>query len=380
MKIIFAPDSFKGSLSSQQVCELLEKQAKKVFPVCETISLPVSDGGEGAVEVVIPSVQGRIEVKEVHDPLGRKVSAEYGIFKGDCVMIEMAAASGITLVEEEKRDIMRANTYGTGELIHYCLDKGYRKFYVTLGGSATNDGGIGCAAALGIRFLDREGREVSPVPENLKDIWGIDDTGSHPALKHAEFMVMCDVTNPLTGTKGATRIFGPQKGGTREELMCLEEGMCHYEKILRNYCGYDVGKVPGAGAAGGLGAAMLAFAPARIESGIQVILKILEFEKLLPGTDLVITGEGQVDFQSVFGKVPFGVASLCKKYGIPCVVIAGSLGEGAEKLTGCGVTGMTSILSRPMSLQQAMEQAEELFADAAERMFWMLKTGMEMQK
>lgn len=380
MKIIFAPDSFKGSLSAERACELLEKEAKKVFPDCRTVSMPVSDGGEGAVDVVIPSLQGKIQQLLVHGPLGDAVTAQYGVFRENCMMIEMASASGLTLVEPEKRDILHANTFGTGELIRHGLDAGCRNFYIAIGGSATNDGGIGCASALGVRFLDEEGNELSPLPENLKKIARIDISKIHPALKESSFTVMCDVTNPLTGPEGATNVFGPQKGGSREELELLEDGMVHYRKVLKEFTGIDVGGVPGAGAAGGLGAGLLAFTGAQMESGIQVILRILGFEELIADADLVITGEGQIDYQSAFGKVPSGVGKACLRHGVPCVVLAGSIGKGAEKLEECGICSMMSILNAPMPLKEAIERAEELFSGAAHRLFMMVKAGMQIGK
>lgn len=378
MKIIFAPDSFKGSLSAGKVCELLEKEARRAFPGCETVSLPVSDGGEGAVDVVVPSVGGRIIPLTVHGPLGAEVTARYGLFSDGSVLIEMASASGLPLVKREERDILRANTYGTGELIRRALEDGCRSFFIAIGGSATNDGGIGCASALGVQFLDDRGMVLEPVPMNLGRIAKIDFSKAHPALGQAEFTVMCDVKNPLTGPNGATAVFGPQKGGREDQLQFLENGMCHYEELLRQTFGKDIGQVPGAGAAGGLGAGLMAFAGAKLQPGIDTILKILRFEELLPGTNLVITGEGQIDEQSAFGKVPFGVGKLCKAYGVPCAAIVGSIGRGAEKMEEYGISGMMPIVPAPMTLSEAMDDAEQLFSKAAHRMFEMIKIGMKI--
>lgn len=380
MKLIFAPDSFKGSLSARHVCELLKHEAQSVFPGCQTISMPVSDGGEGAVEVLIPSLQGKIKYQEVHGPLGDPVLAQYGIFRKDCMLIEMAAASGLTLVKKEDRDILHSNTFGTGELIRHGLDMGCRNFYVAIGGSATNDGGIGCASALGVRFFDKEGSELSPLPENLKNIETIDTTLLHPALKESEFTIMCDVTNPLTGPSGATNVFGPQKGASSEQLEFLEAGMIHYQEKIKEFKGFDVGQIPGAGAAGGLGAGLLAFTNAHLESGIEAVLKILDFETLLEDADLVVTGEGMIDYQSAFGKVPSGVGKLCRKHQVPCVALAGSIGKGAEALEECGIESMMSILPVPMTLEEAMTGAEGLFGQAAHRMFSMIKVGMNIKE
>lgn len=375
MKIVFALDSFKGSLSARRACELLENEAKKVFPNCETVSVPVSDGGEGAVEILIPTLYGEVLTKEVHGPLGDMVTARYGVFQEDCMLIEMAEASGLTLVKKEEQDIMSANTFGTGEVIRHGLEQGCRHFYVAIGGSATNDGGIGCASALGVRFFDKNHEELSPLPENLGKIMHIDDSLAHPALKESSFTIMCDVTNPLTGANGATNVFGPQKGGSEEQLKRLEEGMLHYRGVLKEFRGFDIGGVPGAGAAGGLGAGFLAYTNAQLESGIEVVLRILGFEKLIEDADLVVTGEGQIDYQSAFGKVPSGVGKICQKHDIPCIALAGSIGKGAEKLDECGIRSMMSIVPGPMQLEEAMRKAEELFADAAHRMFSMVKIG-----
>lgn len=380
MKIVFAPDSFKGSLSAQRACELLKQAAKKIFPDCSTVSIPVSDGGEGAVEILIPSLQGKIGCHNVHGPLGNTVSAQYGIFHKNCMLIEMAAASGLTLVKKEERNIMHSNTFGTGELIRHGLDAGCRHFFVAIGGSATNDGGIGCASALGVRFFDKENNELSPLPENLIKIQTIDTSLLHPALRESNFTILCDVTNPLTGPSGATNVFGPQKGGSPEQLKLLEEGMTHYREVLREYKAFDVGGVPGAGAAGGLGAGLLAFTNARLESGIEAILRILDFEAVIEDADLVVTGEGMIDYQSAFGKVPSGVGKACMKQDVPCIALAGSIGKGAEELAKCGIGSMMSILPVPMTLEEAMTNAEELFADAAHRMFSMVKVGLHIKK
>ena len=380
MKIIFAPDSFKGSLSAETICHLLEQEAKKVFPNCETLSLPVSDGGEGAVEVVIPHVKGIIHHLEVHGPLGKKVSAKYGRFHNDCMLIEMASASGLTLVRPEERDILHANTFGTGELIRHGLDTGCRHFYIAIGGSATNDGGIGCAAALGVRFFDETNQELPPYPINLEQIRHIDTSMVHPALKDASFTVMCDVQNPLTGPKGATAVFGLQKGGSPDELSFLENGMCHYRNLLKDFSHKDIGAVPGSGAAGGLGVGLLAFTNAHLQSGIETILKILDFERLLPDADLVITGEGQMDYQSAFGKVPCGVGKLCQKHHVPCIAIVGSLGTGAKEMENYGITSSLSIIPAPMSLDFAMQNADTLFSDAARQMFLMIRVGLQLSE
>lgn len=379
MKLVFAPDSYKGSLSAERICELLDITAKKVFGECETIGIPVSDGGEGASDVVVAAKNGQFREVEACGPMGKKVTAKYGIFDGDSAIIEMAAASGLPLVPTTERDVRRATTYGTGELIRDALDLGIRKFNIAIGGSATNDGGIGCAAALGVRFLDETGGELEAVPENLGKISRIVLDGVHPAVKEAEFTVICDVTNPLLGATGATRIFGPQKGAAPEDQEFLEEGMTNYARILEETFGRDIAGTPGAGAAGGLGAGLMAFTDAKLKRGIETILGILDFDHVIQGADLVVTGEGRMDYQSVFGKVPFGVGMAAKKQGIPCVAIVGGMGKDASDIYEYGVDSIITTVNGAMSVEEAIENAEEMFLNAAERMFRLIRVGRGMQ-
>lgn len=380
MKIVFAPDSFKGSLTAEQICGLLEEKAKLVFPDCHTISLPVSDGGEGAAEVVISALKGRLHSVMVHDPMGRQIQAVYGSFHKDCAVIEMASASGLPLVLEKDRNIRRANTFGTGELIVDALDKGVRNFYIAIGGSATNDGGIGCAAALGIRFLDEKGEALLPIPENLGKIKTINQTNIHPAVKKAEFTVMCDVTNPLLGEKGASYIFGPQKGASHEDILFLEKGLKNYADVLHKTFGRDFSQVSGAGAAGGLGAGLMAFTGAKLKRGVECILSILDFDHVIQGADLIVTGEGRMDHQSAYGKVLYGVGMAAKKQKIPCVAVVGSIGDGADCLYEYGISSAVTTINAPMTIEEALKNAEELFGNAAERMFRMIDSGIQIKQ
>ena len=380
MKIVFAPDSFKGTLPAERVCELLDEKARLVFPGCETVRVPVSDGGEGTADVVVSATGGkRIEVT-VKNPIGKPVNARYGICRDDCAVIEMASASGLPLVPPKERDILNANTYGTGQLILDALLRGIRKFYLAIGGSATNDGGIGCAAALGVRFLDQYGEELLPVPANLGQICRIDMSRIHPAAAESEFTVMCDVKNPLLGQNGATYVFGPQKGASESELELLEAGMSRYAGVLERTFGRKIADMPGAGAAGGLGAGLMAFAHADLCSGIETILKIVDFDRILEGADLVVTGEGNLDYQSVFGKVPYGVGMAAKRHQIPCAAIVGGMGAGASDIYACGVDSIITTINAAMPVEEAIAQAEELFSDAAELLFRMVRVGMVMKK
>lgn len=378
MKIVFAPDSFKGTLSAERICGLLAEKAELVFPGCDTVGIPVSDGGEGASDVVVSAAKGIFRTVTVQDPMGKPVKAKYGIFHEDCAIIEMAAASGLPLVPVNERNVRRASTYGTGELIADALDQGIRKFHIAIGGSATNDGGIGCAAALGARFLDKDGQELVPVPENLSRICSIDRAQMNPHIKEAAFTVMCDVTNPLLGETGATYIFGPQKGASKEDQIFLERGMENYAKVLQETFGKDIASVPGAGAAGGLGAGLMAFVDAELKRGIESILAILDFDHVIEGADLVVTGEGMMDYQSVYGKVPFGVGMAAKKQNIPCVAVVGGMGRDAANIYKYGVNSIMTTINGAMPLEYALEHAEELFSNAAERMFRMIKAGMEI--
>lgn len=380
MKIVFAPDSFKGTLSADRICELLEEKAKLIFPGCETIGIPVSDGGEGATDVVVSATKGTFCEVTARGPLGEPVCAKYGIFRENHAMIEMAAASGLPLVPRDKLDIRHASTYGTGEMIADALNQGIRKFCIAIGGSATNDGGIGCAAALGVKFLDEKGGELDALPVNLHKIASIDMSGLHPQVKESEFVVMCDVTNPLLGETGATYIFGPQKGADEEDKKFLEAGMENYAKVLEKTFGKDIASEPGAGAAGGLGAGLLAFVNARLNRGIETILDILNFDQVIAGADLVVTGEGMMDYQSVYGKVPFGVGSAAKKQDIPCIAIVGGMGRDAANIYEYGVDSIITTINGAMSIEKALENAEELFSNAAERMFRMVRVGMQIRK
>jgi glycerate kinase len=250
--------------------------------------------------------------------------------------------------------------------------------FIAIGGSATNDGGIGCAAALGVRFLDGEGSVLEPVPENLGRIASIDCSGLNPRLREADVTVMCDVTNPLLGEQGATYVFGPQKGASGEDLLFLEQGMAHYAQVLQDTFGHDVAGIPGAGAAGGLGAGLMAFAHARLNRGIDTILQILDFDHVIEGADLVVTGEGRMDFQSVFGKVPSGVGLAAKRQKIPCVAIVGGMGKNASDIYGYGVEAILTTINAAMPIGEAMDRAEELFGDAAERLFRMIRVGRQI--
>ncbi len=378
MRFLFASDSFKGTITSEQSIRLLTEAAERIFPGCETAGVPVADGGEGTVEAVVTATGGQIRRVKVCGPLMEEAEAFYGVFHGDSAVIEMAAASGLPMVPQNLRNPLNTTTYGTGQLICDALDQGLRKLSIAIGGSATNDGGMGAMRALGVRFLDKDGIELAGTGSDLAKVADIDISGLHPAVKESQITVMCDVTNPLTGPDGATYTFGKQKGGTPEILDQLEAGMKNYASVMREKLGIDVEQKAGAGAAGGLGAALCGFLNAALKSGIDTVLDLIDFDSLLENTDLVITGEGRIDWQSAFGKVPSGIGTRCKAKGIPAVAIVGGMGQGAEKIFEYGIESILPTINGAMDINEACDRAEELYASAAERTFRMLKAGMAL--
>ena len=368
MKLIFASDSFKGSLSSRRTAELLTKAAHEVFGECECISIPVADGGEGTVDAVCDALNGKKVTADVHDPLMNRIQAAYCIADNKAV-IEMAAASGLTLVPKEQRDPMNTTTYGTGELILDALDRGCRDIYIAIGGSATNDGGMGCMRALGARFVDQNGGELTGCGRDLSDVSEIDLGGLDKRLSSTTITVLCDVKNPLCGENGATYTFAEQKGATPDTLELLENGMQNYRDVIRRQFGIDCDTVEGAGAAGGLGAALKVFLNASMHSGIETVLNLIRFDDLIIGADLVITGEGRADSQSVCGKVMQGVGLHAKAKGAPVIGLCGSLGEGAEQLLNFGITKLIALSDIAESIEEAIANVERYYYETALRMF-----------
>ena len=367
MKIVIAPDSFKGSLSSVEVVTCVEAAVRRVDGEARIVRLPIADGGEGTVEAFRLSVGGEVHAETVTDPLGSKIQASYCILPDGTAVIEMAQASGLMLLREEELDPERATTYGTGELIRHAMDRGCRQFVIGIGGSATNDGGAGMAQALGARFLDREGKELPFGGEALGRLEKIDCAGLDRRLYGSRFLVASDVSNILCGPEGATAVYGPQKGVTPQLTDALDGALANYARVIREQLGIDVADRPAAGAAGGLGAGLMVFCRAQVRPGIDIVLDAARFEETLEGADLVITGEGRVDGQSVRGKVPFGVATRVKRFGpIPVAVLAGCIGEGAEKLYDCGVDAIVPISDGSLTIRESMERAGELVGRTAE--------------
>ncbi len=380
MKLIFASDSFKGSLSSQQIISLLKETVEQVFPKSENQGFLMADGGEGTVDALVSQLGGIYQKVSVHDPLFQMIEARYGILPEGNAVIEMASASGLPLLPTENRNPMETTTFGTGELIVDAISRGIRKITIAIGGSATNDGGMGMLAALGVRFLDQSGKELRGCGSDLEKVETIDLSGLHPAIQETEFTVMCDVTNPLLGPEGATFTFSAQKGANPAMQQQLENGMAHYSCIVEQTTGIEAKEVPGAGAAGGLGFALMSFLDARLQSGIETVLDLVHFDDALAEADLVVTGEGRMDWQSSYGKVPSGVGKRCQKAGVPVVAIVGGLLPGYESIYKSGIQTVVTTVNGVMELEQAIQESEALYRDAALRLFRAIRCGMDLQK
>lgn len=353
-KVTIAVDSFKGSLSSREVAEALEAGVRSVCPHCEVCKVSIADGGEGTVEAIVDSLGGEIVEIAVPGPLGAPTVARYGMVanKG-LAIVEMASASGLPLLSPEERNPMLTSTLGTGEIIADAIRRGCRRFLVGIGGSATNDAGIGMLHALGYRFVDKDGEVVEPCGGNLSKIRAIDRSGVMEELAECEFTVACDVTNPLYGPNGAAYVYAPQKGATPQMVELLDEGLRNFAHIVRQHNGLDVAPIEGAGAAGGLGAGFVALLGARLQRGIGMVMEALQFDRLIEGSDLVITGEGRVDRQTVMGKAPSGVLEVASAQGIPVVAVGGGVAW-CKELAESGFAAILPIVSGPISLEEAM--------------------------
>lgn len=368
MNIVIAPDSFKGSLTAGEVCNYVEKGIKKVIIDANIVKVPMADGGEGTVQSLVDATSGQIVKKTVKGPLLNEVEAFYGILgDGKTAVIEMAAASGLPLISDGERNPLKTTTYGTGELIKDAVDKGCKKIIIGIGGSATNDGGTGMAIALGAKFLDTNGDSIGFGGGELAKIAKIDLTSFNSLLKDVTIIAACDVDNPLCGEKGASYVYGPQKGATKEMVEILDKNLFHYGKLLEMKFNKKIIDYPGAGAAGGLGAGLLAFLNAQLKRGIDIVTEVTGLEEKVSQADLVITGEGKIDFQTSFGKTPYGVAMISKKYNKPVIAIAGGIGKGAEELYNMGIDSIFSIVDGPLSLEEAIKNSAQLVEDSAER-------------
>ena len=382
MKIILAPDSFKGSLASMDVAAAMETGIKRVIPGAECIKIPMADGGEGTVRSLLDAAGGELISCTVKGPAGGRVNAGYGILADNrTAVIEMAAASGLSLVSGSSRNPLKTTTFGTGELMCHALDRGVETIILGIGGSATNDAGVGMAQALGAVFRDKGGRIIrqNGAGGMLQDIASVDLQGLHPELRNTRVLVACDVDNPLSGKNGAAHVFAPQKGADAAMVKILDKNLKHLAGVIKRELGVDVDKVPGAGAAGGLGAGLLVFAGAELKSGIDIISKATSIETHLRTADLVFTGEGRVDFQTAFGKTPAGIARLAGEYGVPVVAIGGGLADDAGEAFKHGINGLEAAIARDMPLDEALANSGEYIANAAERAIRLIKIGRGMK-
>ena len=375
MKFILAPDSFKESMTAKEACISMENGIRKVFNDDTCIHVPMADGGEGTVDALIESTDGNLHEVEVTAPLGNKVKAKFGILgDGKTAVIEMAEASGIHLVKLENRNPLLTTTFGTGEIIRYALDMNIERIIIGLGGSATNDGGVGMLQALGASFKDSDGKEIALGGGALKDLCTIDLSGFDKRIYGVKIEVACDVKNPLTGENGASFVFGAQKGGNKETLEELDSNLKHYAEVVKRDMGKEIDKVEGAGAAGGLGAALIGFCNGKLESGIDLVIKYSNLEEKVRNADFVFTGEGSIDFQTKFGKTPIGVAKIAKKYNIPVIAFGGRIGEGIDELYSLGIDSVIGITPGVISLDEALRKGKENLEISTENVVRMLET------
>ena len=366
MKIVVAPDSFKESLSAAAVASALARGLRLALPAAEIRECPLGDGGEGTLDAVLAATGGEVREARVTGPLGEPVTARWGwLAEQRTAFVEMASASGLELVPRARRDVRVATSHGTGELLRAALDAGAERLVLAIGGSATNDGGAGVLQALGVRLLDGQGQALAPDGAALASLASLDVTCLHPRLAAVEVVIAADVDNPLCGPQGASQIFGPQKGASPEQVRELDAALAHFATVTATTLGRDVSEQPGAGAAGGVGFAALAFLQATFRPGIEVVAELVGLEEALQGADLAVTGEGRLDGQTLRGKTPAGVLRLAQRHGVPVVAVAGSLGEGYDALYQQGLAAAFSLVPGPLSLEEALAQAEGLLERTA---------------
>lgn len=371
--IVLAPDSFKESMTAKEVCEAMERGIRKANSQIRCIHVPMADGGEGTIQSLVDATGGRVYSKEVVGPLGNNVVAEYGILgNGEIGVIEMASASGIHLVDSEKRNPLITTTFGTGQLIKACLDKGVKKLLIGIGGSATNDGGAGFIQALGGRLLDENGDDLSYGGGALAKLHTIDLSNLDERLKYVSVEVACDVNNPLCGKEGASYVFGPQKGATREMIEILDQNLSHYAEVIKEQLGKDVISKAGAGAAGGLGAGLMAFLDVKLKNGIEMVIEYANLEEKVRDADMVWTGEGSIDFQTQYGKTPLGVAMIAKKYNKPVIALAGRVGNDIDALYDKGIDAIFGIMRGVTSIEEALVKGPENVEKTSENIIRLL--------
>lgn len=369
MKVVLAPDSFKGSMSAIEVVEAMKKGITSVDPAAVICEAPMADGGEGITDNIIQLFNGRTEYLEVTGPAGKPTKAKYGVFRENICVIEVAETSGITLLSDDELNPLETTTFGLGELIKAALDKGYRSFIIGLGGSATNDGGAGMAAALGYRLLDKEGGDIAYGGGALGRLDRITAENADKRIAESDFVIACDVKNPLCGENGASRIFGPQKGADEAAVKVLDANLRNFAEVIKKCLGKDIAEVPGSGAAGGLGGGAIAFLNGRLAEGITIMTELSELEQKIRTADLVLTGEGKCDGQTLNGKTPYGVARIAKKYGVPVIMLAGIVGKGAEALYQNGVSDICCIKPDDVTVEYSLKHAGELVEAAAAKAY-----------
>ena len=376
MKVVVAPQSFKGSISALDAARAMEEGVLRVVPGAGTVLVPVADGGDGTLETLVDATGGEVRSTTVTGPIGKPVTAEWGALgDGQTAVIEMARTSGLALLSLAERDPLHATTYGLGEVLREALDAGFRSFIVGIGGSATNDGGAGMAQALGVRLLDETGRDLPAGGAALASLRRVDVSGLDGRVMEARFSVACDVSNPLTGPEGASAVYGPQKGATPDLVERLDAALKNFARVVERDTGTSIDAVRGSGAAGGLGGGMMAFLGGSLRAGVDIVLDHVGLDEKLEGADLVITGEGRIDFQTVYDKAPIGVARRAKRRGIPVLAVCGSLGKGFEDVHAEGIDAAVSILTAPMTLDEASARAGELIADAVAEAMRSMKAG-----
>ena len=367
-KILISPQQFKESLSGSEIANSMEKGLLKVWPNSHITKIPVADGGDGTLETLVINSEGEIKTTLTDNSNFQKHKTEWGAL-GDkeTAVIEVARIIGLSKISEEKRNIMKASTYGVGSVMKEALDLGYRKFVIPVGGSATNDGGAGLLQALGVSLKDKSGKELPYGGFALSSLEHIDISNMDERMKESTIMVACDVNNPLYGSRGASAIYGPQKGASYEQVQLLDEALMKFSETIKKDLGIDVSDIPGAGASGGLGAGLMAFFSSELRLGSDIVLEILNIEKYISESDLVIVGEGQVDRSTVFNKSPVAVSRIAKKYNKPVICIAGSLGAGFKEVHSHGIDAVFSLVNRPMSIQNAIEDTARLVEIATEQ-------------
>ena len=379
MKILVAPQEFKGSISALSASEAAKNGILRVFPEAEVVLCPVADGGDGTLETLVEVSGGEVRTCSVQNPIGETIQAQWGAMgDGVTAVIEMARTSGLALLSLDERDPLNASTYGLGQAISEALDEGFRKFIVGIGGSATNDAGAGMAQALGANLLDDRGNTISFGGAALISLQTVDISNMDSRIKDSKFLVACDVSNPLTGEEGASAVYGPQKGATPEMVKRLDDALSNFATVVKKDLKKDVSEMSGAGAAGGLGAGMMAFMGAELKAGVDIVLDTVNLRDKLSSVDLVITGEGGMDFQTIYNKAPIGVARIASEHNIPTIAIAGLLGSNFKIVHEHGIRAATSIVNGPITLEEAADRAFELISDSVEESLRFISVGMDL--